>query len=89
MINFQKIDESETHKVSKITIPGFEKTEYSYNKDNDKIIFVSNGSGIVTINTVDFRISKKSSVLIEKDKEYLIANTLEKEDLILVEIEIF
>ena len=82
------IDDTEKHRVCNMTLGSFEKTEYSYNQNNDKLFLVSNGNGIVTINTVDFNISKKSSFFVESTKEYLIANTSE-EELNLIQIEIF
>lgn len=80
------LDSGDTFSINKVVLDPTEVTEYVKNGEKTRYITLVEGVGIITVDTVDFRISAPHTLLVQPNQEYLIANTSKEADLIAIEI---
>jgi mannose-6-phosphate isomerase-like protein (cupin superfamily) len=79
------LSESKNYQVKLITIGPKNLTDYVKNTNSNKYIMVLEGSGIVTVNTVDFTVEKYQTMFIKFEDEHLYANTNSENNLVILE----
>lgn len=68
-----------------VTLDETKTTDYVKHSFADKYILILEGSGIVTINTVDFVVSTNQTMYIKFGSEHLYSNSSEENKLIVLE----
>lgn len=74
-----------TYKTQLVTLSPTKTTDYIKNTKASKYILVLEGSGIITINTVDFSVSTRQTLFIEANSDHLYANTSDSDSLVILE----
>jgi len=79
------LQSEEKHKTDYVEIDSSKTTDYISYSNSDKYILILSGSGIITVDTVDYKVEERYTMLIKQNSNYLYANTDVDKKLTLIE----
>jgi mannose-6-phosphate isomerase-like protein (cupin superfamily) len=80
------LDKEDGMLVNKLVMNPTEVTDYVKNSQETRFVTVVKGKGVVTIDTVDFRVQAPHTLMVQPNQEYLYANTSTEEVLVVIEV---